>query len=131
MLDIWASGTSRDPLTMHLVRSIFLSGATHHFTVLVCHIVGTDNSIAGAFPPFSVGAVPSTGPSSRIGTNTHSSLSPDSLVRRLAFLQSQAIADSTCLSYLAGIRRYFTFCTSVRWQSFHRHHLALFCSIPL
>ena len=31
---------------MHLVRSIFFSGATHHFTVLVAHIAGTDNSIA-------------------------------------------------------------------------------------
>ena len=46
VVDIWASGTSRDPLIMHLVRSIFFSGATHHFTVLVAHIAGTNNSIA-------------------------------------------------------------------------------------
>ena len=52
VVDIWASGTSRDPLIMHLVRSIFLSGATHHFTVLVSHIVGTDNSIADAVSRF-------------------------------------------------------------------------------
>ena len=31
---------------MHLVRSIFFSAATNHFTVLVTHIVGTNNSIA-------------------------------------------------------------------------------------
>ena len=31
---------------MHLVRSRFFSGATHHFTILVAHIAGTDNSIA-------------------------------------------------------------------------------------
>lgn len=46
VVDIWASGTSRDPDIMHLVRSIFFSGATHHFTILVAHITGTDNSIA-------------------------------------------------------------------------------------
>ena len=46
VVDIWASGTSRDPDIMHLVRSIFFSGATHHFTILVAHIAGTDNSIA-------------------------------------------------------------------------------------
>ena len=43
VVDIWASGTSRDPLNRH---SIFFSGATNHFTVLVSHIAGTDNSIA-------------------------------------------------------------------------------------
>ena len=31
---------------MHLVCSIFLSAATNHYTVLVTHIVGTNNSIA-------------------------------------------------------------------------------------
>ena len=46
VVDIWASGTSRDPNIMHLVRSIFFSGATHHFTILVAHIAGTNNSIA-------------------------------------------------------------------------------------
>ena len=33
VVDMWASGTSRDPNTMHLVRSIFFCGATHNFTV--------------------------------------------------------------------------------------------------
>ena len=46
VVDIWASGTSRDPLIMHLVRSIFFSAATHHYTVLVTHIAGTNNSVA-------------------------------------------------------------------------------------
>ena len=46
IVDIWASGTSQDPLIMHLVRSIFFSAATNHYTVLVTHIVGTNNSIA-------------------------------------------------------------------------------------
>ena len=31
---------------MQLVRSIFFTAATHHFTVLVTHIVGTSNAIA-------------------------------------------------------------------------------------
>ena len=31
---------------MHLVCSVFFSGATHHFTILVSHIAGNDNSIA-------------------------------------------------------------------------------------
>ena len=46
VVDIWASGTSRGPLIMHLVCSIFSSAATHHYTVLVTHIAGTNNSIA-------------------------------------------------------------------------------------
>ena len=46
VVDIWASGSSRDPLIMHLVRSIFFTAATNHFTVLVTHIVGTSNVIA-------------------------------------------------------------------------------------
>ena len=46
VVDIWTSDTSRDPLIMHLVRSIFFSAATNHYTVLVTHIVGTNNSIA-------------------------------------------------------------------------------------
>ena len=50
VVDIWASGTSREPLIMHLVCSIFFSGATHHFTVPVSHIVGTDNLIADSLP---------------------------------------------------------------------------------
>ena len=33
-------------LIMHLVRSIFFSTATNHYTVLVTHIVGTNNSVA-------------------------------------------------------------------------------------
>ena len=44
VVDIWASGTSLDPLIMHLVRSIFFSTAINHYTVLVAHIVGTNNS---------------------------------------------------------------------------------------
>ena len=39
VVDIWASGSSRDPLTMHLVDSIFFTAATNHFTVLVTHAV--------------------------------------------------------------------------------------------
>ena len=46
VVDIWASGSSRDPLIIHLVRSIFFNAATNHFTVLVTHIVGTSNAIA-------------------------------------------------------------------------------------
>ena len=40
VVDIWASGSSRDPLIMHLVCSIFFTAATNHFTVLVTHTVG-------------------------------------------------------------------------------------------
>ena len=46
VVDIWASGTSRDPLIMHLVCSIFFSAAINHYTVLITHFVGTNNSIA-------------------------------------------------------------------------------------
>lgn len=60
----------------------------------------------------------SAGPSSRLSTNTHYSLSTDPLERHLAFLQSRAIAGFTRRSYLPGIRRYTTFCTSKQWQSF-------------
>ena len=35
-----------DPLIMHLVCSMFFSAATNHYTVLVTHIVGTNNSIS-------------------------------------------------------------------------------------
>lgn len=48
VVDIWAKGSSRDPLLMHLVRSIFFCAASHTFSVLVSHIRGTDNSIADA-----------------------------------------------------------------------------------
>ena len=33
-------------IIVHLVRSIFFSAATHHYTVLVTHIAGTNNSVA-------------------------------------------------------------------------------------
>ena len=46
VVDIWASGSSQDPLTMHLVCSIFFKAATNHFTVLVTHIVSTNNTFA-------------------------------------------------------------------------------------
>ena len=49
VVDKWASGTSRNALIMHLVRSIFFSTATNHYTVLATHIVGTNNSIANSF----------------------------------------------------------------------------------
>ena len=55
---------------------------------------------------------------SRLGTNASSRVSSDPLAHRLAFFQSQAIADSTCRLYQAGIRRYSTFCASMSWQSF-------------
>ena len=52
VVDIWAKGSSRDPLLMHLVRSIFFCAASHQFSVLVSHIRGTDNSIADALSHF-------------------------------------------------------------------------------
>lgn len=45
VVDIWASGSFQDALTMHLVHSIFFSAATNHFAVLVAHIVGTNSTI--------------------------------------------------------------------------------------
>ena len=62
--------------------------------------------------------VPSPRPNSRLRTNARSRISSDPLEHRLAFLQSQDIADSTSRSYQAGIRRYSTFCASMNWQSF-------------
>ena len=63
-------------------------------------------------------AVPPPRPNSRCGTNSCSQVSTDPLAHRLAFLQSQAIANSTRRSYQAGIRRYSAFCTSKGWQCF-------------
>ena len=105
VVDIWASGTSRDPLAMHLVRSIFSIAATDLFTVLVSHIVGTNNSIADSLSHLQISWF-------------HPQISRDPLELHLALLQSQAIAASTRRSYLAGVRRYSTFSTSSGWQSF-------------
>jgi len=44
---------------------------------------------------------------------------------RLAFLQSQAIAPSTCRAYQAGIHRYTTFCHSRQWDPFPASELQL------
>ena len=71
------------------------------------------------------GAVPPARPSSRPYANTYPSISQDPLERRLAFLQSQAIADSTRRTYSAGVRRYISFCNSRQWQSFPATESAL------
>ena len=55
-------------------------------------------------------------PDSRCGTKSCSQVSADPLAHRLAFLQSQAIANSTRRSYQAGLRRYAAFCASKGWQ---------------
>ena len=52
VVDIWAKGSSCDPLFMHLVWSIFFCAAPDQFSVLVSHIRGTDNSIADALSHF-------------------------------------------------------------------------------
>ena len=107
VVDIWASGTSRDPLIMHLVCSIFLNAAINHYqSLILLALITLDIS------------VPSPHPNSRLSPNPGSSISSDSLAHCLAFLQSQAIADSTHRSCQAGIRTYSTFCASMRWQSF-------------
>jgi len=87
VVDIWASGTSQDPDIIHLAHSIFFSGATHHFTILVLHIGGTDYSIADSIW-FADGAVPSAHPSCGPNANTYPSISQYPLECRLAFLQS-------------------------------------------
>ena len=53
-MDIWAKGSSRNPLLMHLVRSIVFCAALHQFSVLVFHIHDTDNSIADALSRFQI-----------------------------------------------------------------------------
>ena len=100
VVDIWASGSSQDPLTMHLVYSIF--------------------AITLSLTPYPVCRSPRLAISHQQQTRTQP-LSPvgiNPLANRLAFLQSQAIADSTRRSYQAGIRRYSGFCASRGWQSF-------------
>ena len=47
VVDISARSSSRDPLLMHLVRSIFFSVASNQFLVLDTHIRGVVNSISG------------------------------------------------------------------------------------
>lgn len=74
LVDIWVLGTFLDPFIMHLVHSIFFSAATNYFTVLVIHIVGTNDSIADSL--------------SRLQISWFSQLAP--AAERLAFLQSQS-----------------------------------------
>ncbi|KAL9964522.1 hypothetical protein ACROYT_G028176 [Oculina patagonica] len=69
--------------------------------------------------------LPPTRPSGRLGSDGSSPLSQDPLDGRLAFLQSQAIAPSTCRAYQAGIRRYSTFCYSRQWDPFPASELQL------
>ena len=102
---------------MHLVRPIFFSTATNHDTVLITHIVGTNNSIADSLSRLQISWFCHLAPTADLHP-TPVSASAVTLAHRLAFLQSQAIVDSTCCSYQAGICRYSTFCTSMRWQSF-------------
>ena len=118
IVDIWASGTSRDPLIMHLVRSIFFSAATNNYTVLVTHIVGTNNSIADSLSRLQISRFRRLAQTADFEPTPVSRVSSNPLEHRLAFLQSQAIADSTRRSYQAGIRRYSTFCASMNWPSF-------------
>ena len=88
-------------------------------TVLASHIAGTDNSIADSLSlRFADHLVSSTSPRGRYGSYFSPQILRDPLADRLAFLQSQAIADSTRHSYLAGVRRYTPFCSSKQWQSF-------------
>ena len=63
-------------------------------------------------------SVPSTSTSGRLASYPSPPVRGDPLADRLAFLQSQAIADSTRRSYLAGLRRYTAFCSSKQWTSF-------------
>ena len=68
---------------------------------------------------------------SRFGTNFCLSVSCDPLVARLTFLQSQAVADSTCRSYQTGICRHSHFCASSRWQVFQPQRLHYTSSQPM
>ena len=104
-VDIWASGTYQDLLIMHLVRSIFFSTATNHDTVQITHIVGTNNSIADSLSRLQISWFCHLAPTADLHP-TPVSASAVTLAHRLAFLQSQAIVDSTCCSYQAGICSY-------------------------
>ena len=102
---------------MHLVRSIFFNTATNHYTILVTHIVGTNNSIADSLSRLQISRLRHLAPTADFHP-TPVPASAATLAHCLAFLQSQAIADSTRRSYQAGTRRYSPFCASMRWQSF-------------
>ena len=60
----------------------------------------------------------SNSPRGRSGSYSSPQVLRDPLADRLAFFQSQAIVDSSRRSYLAGVRRYTSFCSSKQWQSF-------------
>ena len=62
-----------------------LSAATNHYTVLVTHIVGTNNSIADSVSSADI-SVLSPRPNSRLRTNSGFRISSDPLTHRLAFL---------------------------------------------
>ena len=125
-MDIWAKGSSRDPLLVHLVHSIFFCAASHQFSdILVPHIRGRDNSIADALSHFQMLRVPSTHPTGRFGTHYPASLSTNPLVGHLAYLKSQAIAPSTRRTYSAGIRWCASFCHSRQWTPFPASELQL------
>lgn len=100
---------------MHLVCSIFFSTATNHFTVLVTHIVSTNNAVANSLSCLQISWSRYLASASDPGPTP---VPLDHLADRLPFLQSQEIVDSTHHSYQAGIWRYSNFCGSRGWQSF-------------
>ena len=48
VVQVWESGSSRSSDLMRLVRALFFLAARHNFHVMICHIPGTNNSIADA-----------------------------------------------------------------------------------
>ena len=50
--NIWATGSSKCPKIMSLVRKMFFLAATNNFTINIKHIAGTDNSIADSLSRF-------------------------------------------------------------------------------
>jgi len=111
VVDIWASGTSWDPLIMHLVCSIFFSATTNHYTVLVTHIVGTNNPIADSLSRLQISRFCHLTPTTDLEP-TPFPVSAATLWNTL--LRSQVIADSIRCLYQAGIRRYSTFCSFMK-----------------
>ena len=100
---------------MHLVCSIFFSTATNHFTVLVTHIVSTNNAVSDSLSCLQISW------SRYLASASDPDPTPvplDHLADHLPFLQSQEIVDSTHHSYQAGIWQYSNFCGSRGWQSF-------------
>ena len=122
---LWIFGLRVLPTTPSLCTSLVQSSCALHPTSSLFLSLTFQVQTIPCFVPFSDVPVPSTRPAGGFGTHYPASLSTDPLAGCLAYLQSQAIAPSTCHTYSAGICRYASFCHSRQWTPFPASELQL------